>query len=199
MAKLAANETGRNIGVISPLHFLDSIKLMNCTIAWYNIMKNQNSVSKVIIKSDKESEIGGSAILVSVLNTLQNLRHLKLHGLGTIAFFNERNFSFALTYFYAEAINNRWDIKETRLDFFRSQGNSLKFLIIKNLPFNFEGKDIIRFIFRNMQLQRFICGGIQFIENGLFRNVPKITADIVEISSVLSLLLIVPGMLNIFF
>lgn len=130
------------------------------------LFANQTTLEKVCIKNDDFTWNGfPHYALTSMLSKSPNPVHLKLIGFGTGSYFdfvldsNEYNNSLLkLDTLDTTTITFHWyvGLKKGRTKFLENQLPYLKTLIIHNLPFDFDGGEVLKFICEQMsQLQTF--------------------------------------------
>ena len=115
----------------------------------------------------------------------KNLDHLVLIGAGTGSFFDCDEFPFKITKLETSMITFHWyvGIKGARVDFLRSQKGSLKELTIHELPYDFDGGKVLKYIIEEMNLNTFYYGKIALILNGQKQKVKEFTASEIQITS----------------
>jgi hypothetical protein len=165
---------------------LKSILFHNCNGNFIKIFKNQKSVEKLTICSYKPSfnEFAREE-LNNLAKNLSNLRHLVFDGDGTSSYFDLDKFPYKIEILEATAITFNWycGIETARLVFLKSQLGVLKELTIHNLPLDFDGGKVLKFIIEKMNLEKFYYGRIPLILNGIKQEIDEFSATETQIQS----------------
>lgn len=111
-----------------------------------------------------------SSKLNYLLEKLPKIQHLILEGVGTAGFFESGPFNYKIKQVDAYLTTFYWTHREgsayARTSFFKSQKDSLKELRLKRIPYDYDGSDILSYLFDEMNLEKFIYDETVLIEGG---------------------------------
>jgi len=101
-------------------------------------------------------------IFNEICRKCENLNHLVLQGAGTGSYFDNYEFPFKISKLETSMITLHWyvAIKSARVNFLDSQKKNLKELTIHELPFDFDGGEVLKYIIEEMNLETFYYGKI---------------------------------------
>ncbi|XP_070508829.1 uncharacterized protein [Chironomus tepperi] len=101
-------------------------------------------------------------------------------------FFNNDECPFKITKLDLSKLTTQWfaGLKDPRINFLKSQKGFLKELTIHELPYDFDGDNVLKYIFDEMQLDTFCYGKIPLILNGHKQDVKEFEASEIQISSI---------------
>lgn len=170
---------------------LNSISLENCCGNIFKMFKTQTSIIKITIKSFKNYWNGfPHNKFLELAETLPNFEHLILIGEGTGSFLDIKTLPLKLKILEVESITHHWyvGLKSPRTNFLNSQKEYLKELIIQQFPFDFDGGDVLKFILKNMNLQKFYCGNLALIVNGHNQKINEISVNELQVQSMMEML-----------
>ncbi|CAH1735069.1 unnamed protein product [Chironomus riparius] len=124
-------------------------------------------------------------IFNQICRNSKSLNHLVLIGAGTGSYFDSDEFPFKITKLETTMITFHWyiGIKSARVDFLKSQKGSLKELTIHELPYDFDGGKVLKYIIEELNLDTFYYGKIPLILNGQKQQVKEFTASEIQITS----------------
>jgi hypothetical protein len=148
---------------------IDSALLTDSSELFFEILKNFKTIRKFkFIKNERNSESFKYVLLDELLAAVPSIKHLILEGSSTRGYLARQleNFPFKLRTIEADGVNLSRNSGEARLKFFKSQVGSLKELRIKNLPHDFDGDEVLKFLIEEMGLEKFYYDGKALIENG---------------------------------
>jgi hypothetical protein len=113
-----------------------------------------------------------------------------LIGAGTGSFFDADEFRFKIQILDTTMITFNWyvGIKSKRVNFLESQKGSLKELTIHELPFDFDGGKVLKYIIEEMNLKTFNYGKIPLIFNGQKQDVKEFTATHLQLTSIFEMI-----------
>ena len=163
---------------------LQYISLINCNENVFKICQLQTNLVKIRIQSDL-IELP-SEIFNNISKKFANLEHLVLIGQGTRSFFDcQFNYQFKLKKLETTMLSYHWyvGIKTERTSFLKSQLGHLKDLTIHELPNDFDGGRVLKFIINQMNLETFYYGKIPLILNGQKQEVRELEATETQICS----------------
>lgn len=184
--------------VLPEISTLKSISFNKCDGEFYKLFTNQNSVEKITIINEDQTFDGFShEDFNELMKKLKNVKHLVLKGTGTVSYFDYGCYSFSIEKLETDfiACSSR-TTEDHKLKFLESQKESLKELTIENLPNDFIGGKILKYIIENTNLLRFCYGKICLIDKGKKQNVDKVSANENQISCIIELLRHYPGKQN---
>lgn len=106
--------------------------------------------------------------LCNLLEKVPNIQHLSLESSSCSTFFELGPFNFKLKKLDAFSLTFDWTHPQNqpRLSFFAAQKGYLKELSIWKLPYDYDGGEILRFIFEEMNLEEFVVEFTTLIRNG---------------------------------
>lgn len=170
---------------------LMDLSFENCDDNVFMVLKNQKAL-KIIRVINKTPTYNGFPhdIFNEICNNSKNLEHIVLKGAGTTSYFDSDEFPYQLKKLETTSVTHHWyvGLKNARTQFLESQNGSLKELTIQELPYDFDGGEVLDYIFKNMKLDTFYYGKIPLILNGKKQNVKEFTASEVQITSAISML-----------
>lgn len=162
----------------------------------YKFFENQSSIEKVSVESFKKSwHAFPLEAFNDMIKSLPNLKHIVFIGEGTGCFFDRSEFPFKIEILEAETITFHWYVGITgaRTKFLISQQGSLKELRINQLPYDFDGGRVIKFIINEMNLEKFYYQNIPIILNGQKQNVKHISTKETQITAAFEMFRQFPG------
>lgn len=158
----------------------NSVFFEDCNENVFDFLTNQASIKNIAIRSEKESWNGfPRQVFHNLVLTLDNVDFLKFEGAGTSNYFDYDSYPYRIRKLNAESLTMNYygEISEPRLDYLSSQLNVLKDLKIHELPHDFDGAIIIKYIIESMKLENFIYGKIELICNGEKQCVKQFSAN----------------------
>jgi hypothetical protein len=90
-----------------------------------------------------------------LLASLPQLKSLKMEGKASGGFFEKQEFPFKVKQLEVELVGYYWRLLEPRTLFLKSQVGHLKELTLQNLPYDYDGGEVLRFILNEMSLEKF--------------------------------------------
>ncbi|XP_070508905.1 uncharacterized protein [Chironomus tepperi] len=165
---------------------LRSVTLKKCSNNIYRILRNQRTIEKItIINHDLAWNGFYHDGLIEILTKNNNLKHLVLDGPGTGSFLDGDDFPFSIEKLDTTMSTFHWyvGLKDPRINFLRSQKGSLKELTIHELPYDFDGGKVLKYIIEEMKLDNFYYRKISLILNGHKQDVKEVEANEIQISS----------------
>lgn len=165
---------------------LREISFELCDGNYFKIFKNQDSIEKITIRNDtftwngfSHDEFNDMAI------TLKNFKILVLIGVGTASYFDCDRFPENIEILDTYAITFHWyvGIRTARINFLQSVKGVLKELTIHQLPNDFDGGRVLKYIIEEMKLDKFNYSNISLIKNGLKQEVKEFSSNEIQICS----------------
>jgi hypothetical protein len=136
--------------------------------------------------------------LTSMLLKSQEPKHLMLIGPGTGSYFDSDDFTFKLHTLDTTMITLHWyvGITTSRTAFLKSQLGHLKTLIIHQLPFDFDGGKVLKYICDEMKLETFKYRDVLLINNSTKQSLADIPIEFneIQITSAYEIVRQFPGM-----
>lgn len=175
---------------------LKSVSINDSDEYIYKFFENQISIERFAIGSFNRSLHGfHHEIFNDMVRTLPNINHFVFTGRGTVAYFDRTDYPFQVEKLEVESITFNWyvGIKSARNNFLNSQRKKLRELKIKQLPYDFDGGKILRFIIQKMDLKNFYYGDIPLILNWKKQDVKHISADETQILALFEMLQLFSG------
>lgn len=175
---------------------LDSISFEDCDEYIYTCFKNHRSIRKITVTSFKKGWNGfPHEAFNDLAKSLPELKHLKFAGEGTASYFEQSSFPFNIEILEAYTLTHHWyvGIRGARNKVLESQKSNLKVLRIEELPSDFDGGRILKYIMNEMNLNEFYYGGIPLILNGNKQNVKSFTANETQILAAFEMFSEFPG------
>lgn len=172
---------------LMPIETLSFISFNKCDDNIINAFPRQKSLTKVTIRNDDWTWSGfPHEIFNKIAESSKELNHIELIGAGTGSFFDSDDFSFKIRKLETTMITFHWyvGIQTQRTSFLKSQKGFLKELTIHQLPFDFDGGRVLKFIIEEMKLEKFYYGKIPLILNGQKQEVEEFEASEIQIQSV---------------
>lgn len=176
---------------LSILPTLESISFEKCNDNIYKAFIKQNSLTKIQVQNDDWTWNGfPHETFNEICKNCKNFDHLVLKGAGTGSYFDSDEFPFKIKKLETSMITFHWyvGIKTERVSFLRSQRGDLKELTIQQLPNDFDGGRVLKYIFAEMNLDTFYYGKIPLILNGKKQEVEEFAATEIQIRSALELI-----------
>ncbi|XP_070508735.1 uncharacterized protein [Chironomus tepperi] len=120
-----------------------------------------------------------------ICRNCKNLYHVILDGAGTGSYFDSDEFPFRIKILDTTMMTYHWyvGIRTERISFLESQKGCLKELRIQQLPFDFDGGRVLKYIIEEMNLDTFYYKNTPLILNGIKQDVKEFAATETQISS----------------
>jgi hypothetical protein len=130
-----------------------------------------------------------------------NIRHLELIGEGTGSYFDCDEFPYKIESLEASMVTYHWyvGINTARISFLRAQTGYLKELTIHQLPYDFDGGRVLKYIIEEMRLDKLYYGKIPLILNGTKQQVKKFAANEIQVQSIYEMFRQFPSNVYVFF
>lgn len=108
-----------------------------------------------------------------------------LIGSGTGSYFDSDDFPYFIEVLEATMITFHWyvGLKSARIKFLTTQKGHLKELTIHQLPFDFDGGKVLKYIIEEMDLKKFHYGKIPLILDGQKQDVREFEANEIQVQS----------------
>jgi len=118
------------------------------------------------------------------------LDHLVLKGAGTGSYFDCDDFPYKVTKLETTMISYNWyvETKNERVSFLKSQKGKLRELRIEELPYDFDGGRVLKYIIDEMNLKTFYYGDIPLIINWERQIVKEFEASELQITSAIEMI-----------
>ncbi|XP_070508703.1 uncharacterized protein [Chironomus tepperi] len=177
-----------SIAVISTLH---TMTFISCNVNIFKVMKNQFLISKIEVINPIWTWNGfPHDTFNEICKKCQKLQQIKLIGSGTGSYFDSDDFPYKIKKLETSMVTFHWyvGIRTERVDFLRSQIGQLKDLTIHQLPNDFDGGRVMKFIFTEMKLDNFHYGKIPLIVNGKKQEVKEFAATEIQIRASMELM-----------
>ncbi|KAL7014189.1 hypothetical protein ACKWTF_015792 [Chironomus riparius] len=171
---------------LNPIPSLKEIFFEKCDGNFFKIFHHQISIDKVTVRNLEYTWNGfAHDDFVDLVKTLNNLDFLVFEGSGTGSFFDFDNFPFKVRKLDTWFISFHWyvGIRNARKRFLESQKGKLEELTIHNLPNDFDGGNLLKFVIENMELRKFYFGKIPLILDGVKQPVTEFSANELQICS----------------
>lgn len=169
------------------IKYLTTISFNKCNKNVYKIFRGQKSLSKIIVRNDDWSWNGFSHDDFNILaKNSVNLDSLVFIGAGTGSYFDNDLFPFRIRKLETTMITFHWyvGIRGARINFLQSQKGYLKHLTIHQLPNDFDGGRVLRYIIEEMNLETFYLGKTALILDGVKQNVHEFEATEINVASI---------------
>lgn len=168
---------------LSPIRTLNNISFQKCSNNIFKIFTNQDSFEKITVINNDWTWNGFPH---DVFNEIcRNCINLVLIGPGTGSYFDSDEFPFKITKLETSMITFHWyvGIMSARVNFLESQKGSLKDLTIHQLPYDFDGGKVLKYIIEEMNLDKFYYGKIPLIVNGKKQEFKEFEVSEIQITS----------------
>jgi hypothetical protein len=128
--------------------------------------------------------------LDSILMNSMNIQKLTLTGCGTGSYLDRDSFNYKLASFQSTVLTYHWyvGIRNARKTFLESQAASLKTLEIEELPYDFDGGKVLKYVFESLQLDTFIINKSHFIKSGTRQFPRELTFNEIQLTAAIYLL-----------
>lgn len=189
---------GEDVGrqKINSLNYLKEISFDKCDGSYFKIFKYQDSVEKItIINNDFTWNGFNHDDFNDMASTLNNFKTLILKGIGTASYFDCDFFPKTIEILDTYAITFHWyvGIRTERINFLRSSQGVLKVLTIHELPNDFDGGRVLKYIIEEMKLKDFNYGDISLIKDGIKQNVNEFSSSEIQVCSMIEMFLQFPS------
>ncbi|KAL7017490.1 hypothetical protein ACKWTF_010399 [Chironomus riparius] len=171
---------------LTPIKTLKSISFNKCSDNIFKIFTNQESIEKITVINHDWTWNGFSHdVFNEICKNCKNLDHLVLEGAGTGSYFDNDEFPFKITKLETSMITFHWyvGIRSPRVYFLESQKGYLKELTIHQIPYDFDGGKVLKYIIEEMNLDKFNYGEIPLIQNGQKQAIKEFEASEIQITS----------------
>jgi hypothetical protein len=173
--------------ILVPISTLSSITFNKCNDKIFKTFLNQTSLTKItVINHDWTWNGFPHDVFNEICKNCKKLDHLVLIGAGTGSYFDCDEFPFQITILETSMITFHWyvGIKTQRISFLQSQKGCLKELTIHELPYDFDGGKVLKYIIEEMNLDKFYYGKIPLIRKGQKQEVRAFEANEIQIQSI---------------
>lgn len=175
-----------NLPLIETLKF---ISLNSCDDGVYKLLTNQKNIEKIEIESNMWTWNGFPHDTFNNILKNSNVNEIKFVGAGTGSYFDSEDFPYQIQKLDTTMITFHWyvGIRNGRVSFLKSQLGCLKDLTIHELPNDFDGGDVLNYIFHNMNLVNFYYGETALICDGVRQEVKSFRMTELKIESAFEL------------
>lgn len=176
---------------LSPFPTLKSISFNKCNDNLFKAFRKQNSLTRIEVRNDDWTWNGfPHDIFNEICANCKNLEQIVLIGAGTGSYFDADEFPYKLKKLDTSMITFHWyvGIKTERVNFLSSQIGYLKELKIHQLPNDFDGGRVLKFIFENLKLESFYYKDIPLILNKKKQKVTEISGTEIQIKAAMELI-----------
>ena len=180
-----------NNETLPPIPTLTCIIFINCNDNIFKAFAKQEKLQQIAVCIDKLTNTGfPHGVFKEICMNCKNLDHLVVKGDGTRSFFESNEFLFKVRKLETSMITFNWfvGLQKPRLKFIESQIGSLKDLTIDQLPFDFDGGHVLKYIIEGMNLNQFYYGSIPLIVDGYKqKEVKEFEASEIQITSAIEM------------
>ena len=165
---------------------LKNISFENCDKNIFKAFLNQTSLEKIEVhNNDWTWNKFPHKVFNQICKNCKKLDHLVLKGIGTGSYFDCDDFPYKVSKLESTMITFNWYIetKNERVSFLKSQNGKLKELRIDELPYDFDGGRVLKYILENMNLKKLSYGNILLINDWKRQIVKEFTASELQITS----------------
>jgi len=180
-----------NNEALSPSRTLTAVAFDNCDASIFKLFKNQEALTKIeVSNNDWTWNRFPHDIFNEICGKSKNLEHVVLDGIGTGSYFDCDKFPYEIKKLETSMITFNWyvGLKSARVNFLESQRGSLKDLTIHELPYDFDGGEVLKYIIEEMDLKTFYYGKIPLILNGKKQEVKEFEASEIQITSAIEII-----------
>jgi len=174
-------------GVALPLiKTLKVISFDKCDKNIFKIFRNQLTLEKIVVRNDDYTWNGFChETFNDLVRILPKIRCIMLIGSGTGSYFDSDDFPYFIEVLEATMITFHWyvGLKSARIKFLATQKGNLKELTIHQLPFDFDGGKVLKYIIEEMDLKKFHYGKIPLILDGQKQDVKEFEANEIQVQS----------------
>lgn len=177
--------------LIETLNFLS---LTSCEDEVYNLFQNQKKITKIEVVEEKFSWNGFPHDKFDDILKNSDVNAIKFVGAGTGSYFDNEEFPYLIKKLETTMITFHWyvGIRSGRVTFLQSQP-LLEDLTISELPNDFDGGEVIKYIFKSMNLKNFYYGKTALILDGVRQQVKKIHFTQIKLTSAFELVRTFPS------
>lgn len=164
---------------------IKTLTIEKCNENIYNFFKCQVSIEKVtVISRETTWNPFPFSAFNDLIESLPNFKELHFIGAGTASYFDSNDFPNKIEKLVVHSLTNHWyvGINSDRTKFLKLQ-NNLQDLRIHNLPHDFDGGKVMKFIVEEMKLKTFYYGDMPMIVNGEKQKIKKLSASEVQIQA----------------
>ena len=165
---------------------LQVVSFDKCDENIFKIFRNQQSLEKIVVCNDVHTWNGFChESFNNLVKNLPKIRWVVMIGSGTGSYFDCDDFPYFIEVLEATMITFHWyvGIKTARINFLKTQLGHLKELTIHQLPFDFDGGKVLKYIIEEMNLDKFYYGKIPLIVDGYKQEVKEFEASEIQIQS----------------
>lgn len=173
-----------NINNKCNIESINSVLLNKCNDNIYTFFDYDMKLKKIcVINMDDTWRGFPHNIFNNILSyNKSTIEKITFRGSATGSYFDEDNFPYKISTLDTSLITFQWyvDIKHERTNFLKTQINNLKYLTIHELPFDFDGGRVFKYIIVEMKLKTFYYKDILLINNAEKQHITQ-TIEVTEI------------------
>jgi len=180
-----------NDEVLPPISSLKRITFNKCNDNIFKIFTKQESLEQITVINEDRTWIGfPHKVFNEICENCPNLKHIVLKGAGTGSYFDCNDFKLKVKKLETTMITFHWyvEIGEPRIKFLKSQIETLEELTIHDLPHDFDGGEVLKYIIEEMKLETFYYGKIPLILNGQKQEVKEFEASEIQVTSAIEMI-----------
>lgn len=172
---------------------LRCLSFENCDDNIFEVFKEQKSLTTIKVFNNSATYNGFSHDAFNkICDICKDLEHVVLIGAGTGSYFDADEFAIKIKYLETTSITHHWyaGLNTPRIGFLKSQKDSLKGLTIHELPYDFDGGEVLKHILDEMKtnLDAFYYGKIPLILNGQLQEIKGFSASEIQITSAIEMI-----------
>lgn len=171
---------------LSLIKSLKEVEFEKCDGNIFKLFHGQKEIIKITVRNFDWTWNGFSHDDFNDLaKALQNIDTIVMSGIGTGSYFDCDHYPYKIRRLDATIITFHWyvGIRTARTTFLEAQKSYLKELVIHELPYDFDGEGVLRFIIEQMNLDKFYLKDTPLILNKQIQPVQEIAVNEIQISS----------------
>ncbi|XP_070508726.1 uncharacterized protein [Chironomus tepperi] len=153
---------------------------------FFKIFHRQSNINKITIRRLDWTWNGfAHDDFNDLVKALPEIDFIVMDGTGTGSYFDCDEFPYRIRKLDTTMISFHWyvGIRTERTCFLRAQQGYLKDLTIHQLPYDFDGGRVLKFIVEQMNLDRFYFGNLPLIVDGQIQAVEEFSANEIQLSA----------------
>jgi hypothetical protein len=167
---------------------LENLAFEKCNKEYFGLFKHLSSIVKVAVYNYDWTWNGFShEDFNDLCITLPSLTTIELKGIGTGSYFDGDQFNYQIKKLYSTLITFNWYVglseAHPRINFLTSMKSCLKELKIDELPYDFDGGSVLRYIIEEMNLESFYLRSSALILDSCKQSVSNFSACEIQIKS----------------
>ena len=163
---------------------LNEVFFEKCDGNLFKLFQRQESIIKITVRNPDWTWNGFSHDdFNDLVKALPNIDLIVMDGSGTGSYFNCDHFPYKIRRLETSMITFHWyvGIRTARKTFLEAQKGFLKELIIHQLPYDFDGGNVLKFIIEQMGLDKFYYGKIPLIYDRKIQPVIEFMANEIQL------------------